>query len=184
MSVEPSWWLLPAFCCIGVPALAGDCTSGEGPEKSWGVDVGTVIYGLPWKLGCSITPVTNRKEGVAAAIRYGLVSVGPVQDVAPQMRLRADLTVTRYTGARAAAAAWSEIRETADPDTGLSYAWDYLELQAEIIYQLHAGCVISEDGFDLMVDNLQKQLTTAQGEVRQALRCRCGGGCRAYDTQD
>ena len=61
---------------------------------------------------------------------------------------------------------------------GLSYSWDYLLRQDNAIYHLHTGCVVSEDNFDIMVSNLRGTVLREREGESQALRCRCGGGCR------
>ena len=65
----------------------------------------------------------------------------------------------------------------ADPDIGLSYAWDRLLLSGAVVYRLHAGCLWSEENFRRLAGRLEAVVWP-----HQRVACRCGGSCRELAT--
>ncbi len=142
-------------------------------------DYSVILEGLPLKFRHTSSPLKDKPENAETSTRYDFVSIKPLKKTARgAVYLKADLTVTSYRSSEAATQALRNIREKAHPDMGLSYAWDYLLLQDKRLYHLHSGCVISEENFDIMVDNLRKHIFQEGDVAHAAIRCRCGGGCR------
>ena len=168
-----------ACLCIGAaPVYASEPVSGDTADKPK-LDFSVIVSGLPWEF--ERLPVTmNDAEGeVIRYSRYQFVSKEPLgKTTGGSTRIKVGLGITEYGTPELAAENYLLIREKADPDMGLSYAWDYLQLEDKAIYHLHTGCIVSEHNFDIMLGNLRKIASPqGEGEVR-ALRCRCGGGCQ------
>lgn len=167
--------------CISLPA----CSSSEMPvqaaSEDAAMDFSTVVNELPWKFKLSSTVIDDEQQN-AASTRYDYVSIEPLKKTSQgNVYLKVDLAVMEYNTAELASEELMGIKEKAHPDMGLSYAWDYLLLQGRSLYHLHTGCVVSEDNFDIMVSNLRKVVLQQGNDKAQALRCRCGGGCRVAE---
>ena len=145
-----------------------------------GLNYVAVMSGLPWSFRQTATLLPDKgRDGNATTIRYDFVSTALGHD-APQGKLflKAYLTVSSYEQADAAASAWQSMLAKVHPDTGLTYAWDYLLLQNLILYHLHAACTFSEDNFEIIMQNLGSIILENKLDTQEILHCRCGGGCR------
>ena len=67
----------------------------------------------------------------------------------------------------------------ADPDTGLTYAWDLVTSRNDAVLHLHADCTISEELFLAISARLLEAVAGAGDRTEEAFSCRCGGGCRS-----
>ena len=85
---------------------------------------------------------------------------------------------TSIYNARKATAAFSQVSNKADPDMGLTYAWDFITIQENRLYHLHADCSLSESNFMLMARTLERILGFSNNHKLPSLLCRCGGGCK------
>jgi hypothetical protein len=65
----------------------------------------------------------------------------------------------------------------ADPDTGLTYAWDFFTSRDDSVIHLHADCTVSEDLFLLVSTRLRKEKRVDGLHAEESFSCRCGGGC-------
>lgn len=132
----------------------------------------SIVRDLGWRFVVKTEEVDHSRT-----IRHEYVSVEPV-DESPTERtfLRASLTTTLFPTEEQALATFTELAASADPDVGLSYAWDYVVLDGPRIFHLHAGCLFSDDAFAVMTGNLDRWAAAGPDRV---LRCRCGGGCEA-----
>ncbi len=84
----------------------------------------------------------------------------------------------KHADASSAEAAFEELLAGADPNIGLSYAWDKLLLSGTLIYRLHAGCIFSEANFRRRAERLEGAVRRRTGSDLRVVACRCGGGCR------
>ncbi len=129
-----------------------------------------IVRGLPWQF-----IVTTEESDLGRTIRYDYVSVEPVDgSQTTKTFLRASLVLTSFPMADLAASAFADVAESAHPDTGLSYAWDYLVLDGSRILDLHAECLFSEEEFTVISGNLTEWVGD---DPDQVIRCRCGDGC-------
>lgn len=118
-------------------------------------------------------------QDILSSIRYDFVSEDPVRETSRGgVFLKADLESTQYRDNQKALEAMQEIQRLAHPDMGLSYEWDYLILNDDSIYHLHASCVFSEDWFNKMANNLDERVALSGNKHASRIYCRCGGGCR------
>ena len=130
----------------------------------------SIVRGLPWQF-----VVTTEESDLGRTIRYDYVSVEPVDgSQTAKTFLRASVVLTSFPTADLAASAFADVAESAHPDTGLSYAWDYLVLDEPRILDLHAECLFSEEEFTVICGNLTEWVGD---DPDQVIRCRCGDGC-------
>lgn len=168
-----------ALLCIGAAHIyASEPVSTETAGNATG-DYSAIVSGLPWEFDQSAAMMNGGEEQAGRSSRYDFVSKEPLSKTpGGNISLKVELRITVYDTPDLAAETFSLIREKADPDMGLSYAWDYLLRRDKAIYHLHTGCIVSEGYFDIMVSNLRGAVYREGGDEPQALRCRCGGGCR------
>jgi len=91
--------------------------------------------------------------------------------------LRIKLTTEEFESSEEARSGLERIMKMADPDTGLSYAWDYLLAHGEFLYHLHADCLLAEEGFEQVVKQLNTAVQPQDEAADPSETCRCGGGC-------
>ena len=168
-----------ACLCIGAAHIyASEPVSGETAEDPT-LDYTVIVSGLPWEFDQLPVTMNNGEEAAVRSSRYEFVSKEPLGKTQEgSTRIKVELSVTDYATPELAEENFLLIRERADPDMGLSYAWDYLLRQERAIYHLHTGCIVSEANFDIMLGNLTAAVSREGEGEPQALRCRCGGGCQ------
>lgn len=119
-------------------------------------------------------------EEVGPSRVYRLRSADPSErGTAGPLYSRASLTIsTARDGGNAEAEIERRLAE-ADPDVGLSYAWDLVTAADDQLVHLHADCTFSEKSF-LELARAVLRTATAQSVVYpKSFWCRCGGGCRS-----
>ncbi len=122
--------------------------------------------------------VEGVEDGEAGRV-LSLRSSEPVgRNTAGALYLRATLTISGLGDADPAAEIERRLA-AADPDIGLSYAWDYVAAGGGPVFHLHAGCTFSEESFRKVARALAARLAGAGGDSSASFWCRCGGGCRA-----
>lgn len=165
----------------GVPQL-GACndTYQETADVNF-IDYSAVVNELSWKFNVTSEEIERaEQEGSSErkTLRLDFVSKEPIKNTPNgNLYLRADLTVTEYSGKDAALNEWAAMIAKAHPDMGLSYAWDHLILNGQKIYHLHAACTFSEENMDVMTFNLRSIVVPDQHNVAPTIHCRCGSGC-------
>ena len=125
---------------------------------------GAMTEGLAWDFEHA-----SSRDGPRTEHRYQ--SVAPVAD---RTYLGFHVTVTDFETATQAGKAFDDLVRRADPNTGLSYAWDTALLDDRSLLHLAAPCLFSADNYALLERNLR---STLNGEPLRSLRCRCGMGC-------
>ncbi len=148
------------------------------------LEAAELVAGLPWAFEVAVEAPAEAEDGSGSAAvkvtRYRFKSTEPYSETAAgKVYLRLQLTTSEHGDVAAAEAAFDELLASADPDTGLSYAWDDLLLSGAVLYHLHAPCLFSEENFQRLVSRLEAAVQR-QGQARspRAFACRCGGGCR------
>ncbi|MEN8164054.1 MAG: hypothetical protein ABFS37_07990 [Acidobacteriota bacterium] len=137
----------------------------------------TIIQDLLWDFS-----VSTEQSDAGKTTRTLFVSSEPIEESsAGGIFLRASLTTRTFDQPALASEAFAEQADDADPDTGLTYAWDLVLLDETRIHHLHADCLFSEEAFDAMSANLLEVVIPTSGSV---IRCRCGGGCRQTNAAD
>ncbi len=156
-------------------------TAGAAAETIVGTDLkaAELVAGPPWSFEVTVEPASEGDDGPAPITRYRFQSTTPNTRTAPgDVYLRAELTALKHGDASSAEAAFDDLLAGADPDTGLSYAWDQLLLSDALIYRLHAECTFSEENFQRMAERLERAVRLRIGADLRVAGCRCGGGCR------
>lgn len=170
-----------ALACLwfgAVHTYASEPVSGETAENPT-LDYSVIVSGLPWAFDQLPQEKDDRGDSKENSSQYYFVSKEPPGiTTGGSTRIKVELSVIDYATPESAAENFLLIREKADPDMGLSYAWDYLLRQERAIYHLHTGCIVSEANFDIMLGNLTAAVSREGEGEPQALRCRCGGGCQ------
>jgi hypothetical protein len=92
--------------------------------------------------------------------------------------LRASVKISELADTTAATAEVLRRLAAADPDVGLSYAWDFVIVGVGSVVHLHAACTFSEESFLILAHALTESSLSADPPPA-AFWCRCGGGCRA-----
>lgn len=173
--------VLAACFCIGMAASVSAMDM---------LRLADIVNGLPQNFLVTETSVKSddklrkqpENQDIVTNIRYEFVSESPVRETGRgKIFLKADLRYTHYGDKQNALASMQEIQSLAHPDMGLSYEWDYLILNTDSIYHLHASCVFSEDLFNKMASNLDEHVAASGNKHSSTIHCRCGGGCRQPD---
>lgn len=159
-------------------AAIGLATAGAAAETIVGTDLeaAELVADLLWTFEVTAEPPTDIEADVRTT-RYRFQSTTPNTRTAPgDVYLRAELTVLEHDDASSAEAAFEELLASADPNIGLSYAWDQLLLSGSLIYRLHAECTFSEENFRRIAERLEAAVR--RRATARVVTCRCGGGCR------
>lgn len=144
-----------------------------------GLDAAELVAELPWTFEVTSLQSVNRQETLWTT-RYRFKSTAPIEKTAEgNVYLRAELTTYEHADAESARAAFDDLLAGADPDIGLSYAWDRLLRSSAVVYHLHAGCLWSEENFQRLAGRLEAAVQ--RPDHRAA--CRCGGGCQELPAE-
>lgn len=176
-----SWYLLVALGLFQANCIAAELIPGTD------VPVDAIISGLPWEFFVSgMRKEQEARTSVLEAPRPVGEFVHNIESSKPCARsgsqgdrtcLRANLTSRSFSDPARARQRYLEMLDSADPDTGLTYAWDLVILNGRHLYRLHAGCLFSEDSFESMSSRLATAVIGQDGSAARRFVCRCGGGC-------
>ena len=106
----------------------------------------------------SLSPVSTAWYAYGDSVHDG--------DAYPRFSIR-KMIFADEAGAQAAVAA---LHAKADPNTGLTYTWDYVVSQGDTVFWLSAPCTYGEPRFSALVG----RITETSGAK---MLCRCGLGC-------
>lgn len=140
------------------------------PEEA---DVLDLFAGLPEKFVVDGTEEVggSRVFRLRSAEPSGSGSAGPVY-------LRSSLTISGPIAAGGAQAELERRLSAANPDVGLSYAWDLVTIGDSQIIHLHAECTFSERSF-VELARAVLQAAAHGSSPSSSFWCRCGSGCRS-----
>ncbi len=162
---------------VGLAAAAAAAETIAGTD----LEAAELVADLPWAFEVTVEPATE--EAAVRTTRYRFKSTAPVEKTAAgAIYLRANLTALEYADASSAETAFEELLAGADPNIGLSYAWDKLLLSGTLIYRVHAGCIFSEENFRRMAERLEGAVRRRTGADLRVATCWCGGGCQEAPT--
>ncbi len=169
-----SYGLALLLAIVGAAPVAAETIAATNLEAA------ELLADLPWAFEVTVGPhEPGEPGGGEEAVKttwYRFKSTTPDTTTAPgDVYLRAELTTYEHADAQSARAGFDDLLASADPDIGLSYAWDRLLRSGAVIYHLHAECTFSEETFQQVAGRLEAALLR-QPDLRVA--CRCGGGCR------
>jgi hypothetical protein len=139
---------------------------------------------LPWDFEVvAVEQVTDGPVSTAAELvrgeRIRLRSREPVtRAAAGPLYLRVELTSLRFADPSEASMALDDLLARADPDTGLSYAWDVALAAGCRLHLLHAPCTLAEQHVATMAAALEQAVVVDPEHRPRVAWCRCGGGCR------
>lgn len=140
-----------------------------------------LIADLPWAFEVTSGPREPGSVEWPVRSRHRFKSTTPIKKSAiGDVYLRTELTTYEHDDAVTARSGFEDLLVGADPDTGLSYAWDLLLLSGAVVYHLHAECTWSEESFQQVAGRLEGAIRCAH----QRVACRCGGGCRELTTRE
>lgn len=91
---------------------------------------------------------------------------------------RAVVTITRHPDVDAATGEVARRLAAADPDTGLSYAWDFVTVDENRVLHLGADCTFTEATFKTVAAAMARAAGAQETAERSSFWCRCGAGCR------
>lgn len=163
---------------ISTAALAFVLAAGAAAETIAGTDLEAagLVADLPWAFEVTVEPATEDAE--VRTTRCCFKSTAPIRRTeAGAEYLRVDLRVLEHENAGSAEAAFEELLADADPNIGLSYAWDRVLLSGALIYRLHAGCLFSEGNFQRIAEWLEEAVRRRTGSDLRVVACWCGSGC-------
>ena len=133
-----------------------------------------LFAGLPQRF------VLDQTEDETASRIYRLRSVEPIErGAAGALYLRASLAISRPPGGATARQEVERLLAEADPDVGLSYAWDFVTASGDSVVHLQAACTFPEASFLKLVLALAREAVQDVSGAPASFWCRCGGGCRA-----
>lgn len=154
------------FLLIGVSSAASSCII-PGTENT----CDELLSSLPWQFNI------EKEEGDAVHISF--LSLEEVQQSG--VRLKISLNVKNFESQEIASKTFSSVCKEADPDMGLTYAWDLVMVQGMRYYHLHADCILAEQHFHSISQALMRIIGKDDKAQQKSLLCRCGGGCRKYE---
>ncbi len=132
----------------------------------------SLVKDLPWNFDLA----SNKKNDLSDILYTSYATIGKQ---AVKIRLR--LEIIAFANKEEVGEELRERYSTADPDMGLSYAWDFIADHNLHLYHLHADCILSEANFVSIADALTEILEPTdlfQNNNQSAFLCRCGGPCR------
>ncbi len=136
---------------------------------------GSLTRGHPW----TYTVATTRTPGRTV---WAFQSTRPVsKDARGKTWLRFHLERRDFADPVAARAAFQQLAANADPNTGLSYAWDYVLLDGPSTWHLSAPCLYSRANVEILEKNLAAEVLGSRPPAA-TLRCTCGSGCDRMDS--
>ncbi len=160
-------------------AIAFGLAAGAAAETVAGTDLeaAELVADLPWTFEVTVEPITE--EAAVKTTRYRFKSTAPIRKTAAgAMYLRVQITALEHADDASAEVAFEELLAGADPNIGLSYAWDRVLLSGSLVYRLHAGCIFSEKNFKLMAERVEGAVRRRTASDLRIVACWCGGGCR------
>ncbi len=160
-------------------ALAFGLAAGAAAETiaGTGLEAADLVADLPWAFKVTVEPAIE--EAAVRTTRYRFKSTAPIERTAQgAVYLRVDVRALEHADAGSAETVFEELLAGADPNIGLSYAWDQLLLSGAMIYRLHAGCIFAEENFRRMAERLEGAVQRRTGADLRVVDCRCGGGCQ------
>ena len=172
-------WLLVAGVVNGA-SCAGMAEETEllPGSEAW---VLALFASLPWE-----TEVTDLSE-ITRALGPDACVAGVERRFSHRLHTRTlhlELSVSEYPAPCGAEEAFEATLAAADPDTGLTYAWDLLLLAEQRLARLHAECRWSEANFERIAGVVEERLAEQRWRVARKVLCRCGGGCREIGGED
>ena len=134
---------------------------------------------LQWKFKGTFSKTPGTKSGpIAGATRGELMSFKSVRPLSADSDgktfLRFSLRRFEFGSAKAAAAAVKGFLDTADNNTGHTYAWDMVTTSGSTVYWLHCPCLLSRKNFAKAANSVRKH-----AKATSSVTCTCGGGCSA-----
>ncbi len=116
--------------------------------------------------------------GLSNSNTYTFTSKTPVsKNHARNTYLQFTLTVLNYNIPSSAKTASDILLASSNPDTGLSYAWDYVVTTSVSVYWLHAPCLMSNQHWQQLTNQLLQYVFVDSPQQHSAFACRCGQKC-------
>lgn len=159
---------------IGFQSLSGVSLAGAEPKcmiPGSSSPCINLVSGLPWQF-----TVVERSE---QNHRILFKSEKPVNQSG--LYLKMSLDIVDYDNHEAAVETFFQTCRKADPDMGISYAWDLVTVRDKRLFHLHAACTLAERHFESLVKSLEQVVPATDQSSSLTLLCRCGGGCRQVE---
>ncbi len=156
---------------------ADTITEGDCLIPGTGATCLSLVNDLPWKFY-----LDSKKKGEVSNIIYTSYEKVGKQPAILQLRLE----VIAFASKKKAGEEFQNRYSRADPDMGLSYAWDFIAVQNVYLYHLHGDCILAESNFISATDALTEILAATdffQNNNDSPFFCRCGGPCRMLPQQ-
>jgi hypothetical protein len=137
-------------------------------------DLTAITAGQPWKYDVKV------EQSSAAGVRSTGHAFRSREPLPSKERLKTFLSfhvrIDEHASPDAAARAFAKLAASADPNTGLSYAWDVVLLDGARVVHLAVPCLYSGANVDAMAKNLERVVLEGRAPAGK-LRCACGLGC-------
>lgn len=119
-------------------------------------------------------------EDMKGIDEFQFKSVNPIKGDGNGGRIyiRFYLKIFTYKNYTASKGAFENLLESSDPDYGLSKGWEYIIHIDEKLFWLSAPCLLSEQNWYRLTENLKDSLNTEDSERYNYFECYCGLGCR------
>ena len=128
-----------------------------------------LVEGHEWKYDVGVTRDGTRET-------WAFESVKPVSEGREgKTFLHFSVRKESFADASAASRAFDARVAEADPNMGLSYAWDVVFLDGDALWHLAAPCLYSRANVDRLAANLRGTLSGASAD--REISCACGLGC-------
>jgi hypothetical protein len=140
-----------------------------------------VDRGLPWTFRSTVMPdeVLLKVTGATRRTRWLWTSTNPLS-TGPEGKsfLKFQLTRHEFDTPQAARKALHAVLENADPQMGISYAWDLLTTDGSTLWHLWASCMWSKPNQRKLVANvIREAMGGRKPSPGQIVECTCGGKC-------
>lgn len=161
--------------------MPGEIRAAQAPEPAEFVD--EITDALSFAGEFEISKETGKEngdfnflsKGLTDMWLYRLKSKKPLSGGSTYLRPR--VYIMEYEDAASAKAVFEGLLSIADPNIGLSYAWDYVVRVGNRLYRLNVPCILSELNWRLMVARIEHFLKKNAADS-DSFECRCGFNCR------
>ncbi len=128
-------------------------------------------YGVSEEYMHALCKDTRTSRGLNHCIVYWFTSPNKnIDNVYPRLTVR----LFEFQDNKGALAAQQSLRKGANPNTGLNYEWNNVTVNDNWMYWVSAACTYSTSDWKALVADFKATMNVAE---KQALVCRCEGGC-------
>ncbi len=93
--------------------------------------------------------------------------------------LRFTLKIFTYKDTSSSKTALDNLLASSNPNTGLSYDWDFVLSDGEMLYWIDAPCLLSKQNWHKLITRFKSYFLHTKSFQNNSFECQCGFGCKA-----